>query len=76
MTMDRIFWSLLLRHEVAAAPKLLPHFLPYCVPQEGLYPHIINILCINYVTIMCINNNAVLIKYGAWGSVVVKALRY
>ena len=37
-------------------PQLLPHFLPYSIPQ-ALIRNLIIIMCINYRVIICINDN-------------------
>jgi hypothetical protein len=37
VTLDRMFYSLLLKQEAAAAAQLLPHFVAYRIPREDLY---------------------------------------
>ena len=50
MTLDRKFYSLLLKQEAAAA-QLLPYFVVYRVPRGGLY-YKCNNYTVNYIIII------------------------
>jgi hypothetical protein len=59
VTLDKTFCSLPLKHEVAAALTYIHIFFLIAFLQEAFILNIIITLCINYINIICINNNAV-----------------
>ena len=59
------FYNLPVKREVISVP-ITSTFLPCYLPAEALIKNIIIILLINYITIICINNNNAVIGDNLW----------
>jgi len=57
VTLDKIFYSLLFKQEVAAAPSYSHIFFLTAFPEEAFIRNIIIMLCINYIVIIFMDDD-------------------